>query len=260
MIRILSLFLVLFCLACNNAIPRFQDHVRIALIPFASGDTAYAMPELVKSEGLAPYHWRLSYLLTGVPKLHAPENRYKMDSIGSHYPDSNRVIRMFLEEYSKDERMVNAFETSIAAIMDPNFRKEKIYTMDEALEVASVFFYADQVNPDSTVRTKVCIGINGVEEAKWMDDRLLLEAFCYEAIFTEVIKDSSALDNMYDLHKRAVVKAAKDSLENLDQYLLDVRKNLMVEMRREPELRKRLREYYALHEKSLAFQLTGESE
>jgi len=242
-------------LSCNQQPDNFTKNVEIELFPFKSGDRAYSMPKLIETEELKPFQRRLSYLLTGVPKLHAPHNKKVRDSIGSLYPDTIRVKELFLKEYQKDEHMVEAFNQSISAISNPNFKKERVYSIDQAMEVASVFFYCDKVNPDSSIQSKVCIGINGIEEAKWTDNRIILEAFCFEAIFGEMTRDSSALENSYLKHKSEIINSNKSTLINPDQYLLDVRRELIFEMKNENILRKTIIKHYELNESNLAFAL-----
>lgn len=253
--KMLLLILLGLVVSCNRTDTAFSENVDIQLFPFKSGDKAYGMPVLKQSEVLAPYHWRLSYLLTGVPILHSPENKWLRDSIGSFYPDTIKVKTLLLQEYGKDERLMTAFNTSVNAILSPDFEIKKGYTVEEALEVASYFFYCDKVQPDSSIQSKVCIGINGVEEANWKEDRLLLEAFCFEAIYSEISKDSSELETRYHTHKKALVNELKPTITDLDDYLKDVRMGLFSAMREESSLKAILESHYSENASNLAFEL-----
>lgn len=252
--RLLLLPILLGLIACSQPKNHFTENVKIKLFPFKSGDKAYPLLELKDAASFEPHEWRLTYLITGVPELHSEEKKYLRDSIGSFYPDSNLVKSLFLKAYLQDHKLVNAFNLSVAALTDSNFQAEKSFTLEEAKEVASVFFYCDKVNPDTSIQSKICVGFNGTKEANWTDDRLLLEAFCFEAIWREKI-DSSALRDSYDKHKTELTDSLRSSISSLDQYLLDARKGLILAMKNEKALENRLIEYYEANKTNLAFKL-----
>lgn len=212
------------------------------------------MPVLADGE-LTPYARRFEYLLMNVPEIFQAGKIKVRDSINSLYPDTVEIRRTYLEAFCSDEKLVNYFEESAAAVTNPDFQREKKYTVDELMEVASKFFYCDEVFPDTTVQMHICIGFNGVSEAKWEEDYTLLAAFCFEAIFDDMYSDSSQIRPTYSSVKEESCEQFRSSITTLDKYLLDVRTDVFSRMKSNATLKERLLAYYELNKSNLAFEI-----
>jgi hypothetical protein len=82
------------------------------------------------------------------------------------------------------------------------------------MEVSSKFFYCDQVNPDTSIQAYVCVGLNGVKEAKWNKDYTLLEAFCYEGIFTQFDNERSHIWDAFVSEKSSLLSCTNSILSH----------------------------------------------
>jgi len=99
------------------------------------------------------------------------------------------------------------------------------------------------------------VGLNGVSEANWNKDFTLLEAFCYEGIFDDLLKDTSELDESYSTKKKDPCNTYKSAFVTLDKYLLDVRNELFKRMKNDHVLKGILMEHYKENIDNLAFKI-----
>lgn len=216
---------------------------------------ASAMPKLRSESKLNEYNRRFEYLLINVSEIHFLQKAERRKEIWDLYPDTTKLKRLYLNEYIQDEKLSNYFELTKTAIWNENFEATITFTIDELLEVASKFFYCDKVFPDSTIQSHVCIGLNGISEANWTKDYKLLEAFCYEAIFNDLDKDISEIDESYSFEKKEACQKYESMIVTLDLYLEDVRNELFARMKNNPVLRTELLEYYEHNKSNLAFKI-----
>jgi len=193
--------------------------------------------------------------LINVSQIHLPDSAERRKEIWNLYPDTLALNQRYVNEYLQDEKLNAYFEASFAAINDSKFTAALTFKEEELMEVASKFFYCDRVFPDTSIQSHVCIGLNGVNEANWVKDFTLLEAFCYEAIFDDLVKDTSELESVYLAQKKQACAKYKPTLANLDQYLLDVRKELFLRMKEERVLKSLLMDYYRVNSGNLAFRI-----
>jgi hypothetical protein len=216
---------------------------------------ASAMPKLRSESKLNQYNRRFEYLLINVPEIHFPQKAERRKEIWDLYPDTTKLKRLYLNEYIHDEKLTNYFDLTKTAICNGNFESKITFNIDELMEVASKFFYCDKVFTDTTIQSHVCIGLNGISEANWSKDYRLLEAFCYEAIFNDLDKDISEIDESYSFEKKEACQKYKSMIVTLDLYLEDVRNELFVSMKNNLVLRTELLEYYEHNKSNLAFKI-----
>lgn len=249
---LLALILFLSCKANKTII---NKHVEIEVYTHKDNGELQvsAMPKLRSGSRLVSYNRRFEYLLINVSEIHKPNKAERRKEIWSMYPDTTKLKRLYLNEYARDKRLVGYFELTSAAITNKNFEATSIFTIDELMDVASKFFYCDKVFPDTTVQTHICIGLNGVSEANWIKDYKLLEAFCYEGIFDDLIKDDSQIDESYNKIKKETCQKYRSKIITLDTYLKDIRKGLFERMKNDPVLKNKLLEYYDQNKSNLAF-------
>lgn len=244
------------CKAGNSII---KEHIVLKLYEYEyeGKEQASAMPELRSDSELQDYNRRFEYLLINVSKMHQLEYAEKRKKIWDLYPDTIKLKRLYLNEFIQDKELENYFETTYSGITDSSFISTIIYTENELMEVASKFFYCDKVFPDTTVQSHVCVGLNGVSEANWRKDYTLLEAFSYEAIFDDLMKDSSRIDETYSFEKKEACEKHKATITTLEEYLIEVRTDLFKRMKIDPTLKSVLLEYYEANKDNLAFRISN---
>ena len=252
-----GILILFFLTACVSGEKIINDHVEIEVYTYEKEGkvNASAMPALRTQSELQPFKRRFEYILINCSAIHLPENAERRNAIWSLYPDTIQLKKLYLNEFAKDKGLANYFKTSYLAINGKKTGAKQTFSEDELMEVASKFFYCDAVFPDTTVQTHICIGLNGVSEAHWNSDFTLLEAFCYEAIFNDLVLDNSLIDVAYSLAKQKSVEQYKSSIVTLDRFLLDVRYALFDKMKNDEVLKKVLLDYYQLNKANVAFQI-----
>jgi hypothetical protein len=97
--------------------------------------------------------------------------------------------------------------------------------------------------------------LNGINEAKWNKDYVLLEAFCYEAIFYNLDKEYSEIDETYSFEKLQACEKFKPQIESLESYLNEVKNDLFERMKNNKILKEKLLEYYIQNKTNVAFEI-----
>ena len=257
MTKFLSLLILVLCVSCHCKKTILRDHVSIEISVYEDGGEkkASAMPVLKPDSELNKYRWRFEYLLMNVSKMHQPTGAKERSEIWNFYPDTLKLKQLYLDKFIEDSSLVKYFEETYAPIANPNLKVTKTFNQEELMEVASKFFYCDQVRPDTTVQMHICVGLNGIKEAMWEKDYTLLAAFCFEAIFNDLDKDDSQLSVSYSLEHEKAVNENRNNITTLEKYLEDVRKDLFSAMKRNSTLKEKLLSYYKLNKNNLAFKI-----
>ena len=249
--------LLISLLSCKKEGAIIRDNVSIELSTYQDkGKTkASAMPVLDPKSQLQACERRFDYLLLNIPEIHQPGKAAERDAINTLYPDTLTIKQRYLDIYAQDKMLVSYFEETAAPLRQPGMQRNRIYSPDELMEVASRYFYCDQVNPDTSVQMHVCIGINGMKESHWKKDYTLLAAFCYEAIFNDLDKDNSSIESAYVAEKHAACQKYRPNIVSLDKYLEDVKQDLFSRMQNNAVLKEQLLAYYEVNKGNLAFEI-----
>jgi hypothetical protein len=255
--KLLLSIILIFGINWQEVPIKIEEHIIIKIYPyeFENEIRAAAMPELKADSELMKYKRRFEYLLINIPEIHLFEKMQERAEIGKLYPDTTEIKRLYLEKYAQDKRLVGYFEETVVSITNPNFEFKKGYTEDELMEVASKFFYCDKVLPDTSIQSRVCVGLNGVKEANWEKDYTLLEAFCYEAIFHDFDSEDAKIWDIFVAKKKESGQKLKKNITFLNQYLEDVKLAVFENMKNDEILKHQLLNYYELNRSSLAFKL-----
>lgn len=254
---LILLFTVLYFLpSCYTNKSVVEQNIIIRPYIYKNDDKvgAAAMPELKPDSWLAPYKRRFEYLYINLPKVHN-EDKAKIVEIFHLYPDTNKMKSVYMRQLKKDKTLNRYFIKTVKPIADKNYIPKLIYTKDNLMEVASKFFYCDKILADTTIEAHVCVGLNGVKEANWDKDFILLEAFCYEAIFDDLDKDSSLVWASFLKNKAEAQKVKKENLTTLSGYLKEVKLAVFDLMKADTILQKCLMDYYNLNKNNLSFKI-----
>jgi hypothetical protein len=257
MTKYLSILTLIICISCQSKKSIIEENVSVEISVYedAGVKKASAMPVLKTDSELRKYKMRFEYLLMNVSEMHQPTGVTERTEIWNLYPDTIKLKRLYLDKFIQDVKLANYFEETNAPIANPELEITKTFNQEELMEVASKFFYCDQLLPDTIVQSHVCIGINGIKEAKWDKDYTILAAFCYEAIFDDLDKDSSQIDKAYTTEKQMACEQYRKNITTLDKYLEDVRLDLFSRMTTNAVLKRKLLLYYELNKNNLAFKL-----
>ena len=257
MTKYLSILILIFCISCQNKKSIIKENVSLEISIYEDDGVkkASAMPVLNSNSELSKYKKRFEYLLMNVSEMHQPTGVKERTEIWNLYPDTIKLKRLYLDKFIQDLKLVKYFEETNAPIANPDLKITKTFNQVELMKVASKFFYCDQILPDTIVQSHVCIGINGIKEAKWDRDYTLLAAFCYEAIFDDLDKDSSQIDETYSSEKKLACEQFRKDITSLDKYLEDVRLDLFSRMENNAILKQKLLLYYELNKNNLAFKI-----
>lgn len=255
-LSVLFLISSIACTAQKKSIIR--DNVIVAINTYEDNHEtkAAAMPDLNPASALMNYKKRFEYLLINVSAIHAPGKAQERTNIWKLYPDTVTLKRLYLDKFIEDKQLVRYFEATAKYIKDPNLRRELHFTQGELMEVASKFFYCDEILPDTSVQAHVCVGLNGIKEAQWQRDYTLLQAFCYEGIFSQFDNDTSQLWDSFIAEKKISADKFRSNMTSIPGYLQDVKLDLFERMKNNEALKKELLAYYEANKHNLAFTIT----
>lgn len=257
MTKYISFLTLIVCISCQSKKSIIEENVSVEISVYENSGVkkATAMPILKSNNKLNTYKMRFEYLLMNVSEMHQPNGVNERTEIWNLYPDTIKLKRLYLDKFIQDLKLVKYFEETMAPIANPDLEITKTISQEELMEVASKFFYCDKLLPDTIVQSHVCIGINGIKEAQWDNDYTILAAFCYEAIFNDLDKDTSQINKAYKIEKQIACEQYRKSITSLDQYLEDVRLELFSRMKINDILKQKLLLHYELNKNNLAFKI-----
>lgn len=260
MLRFFFLLLATVTLfSCNNGKYLIQQNVEVRIYPSqdSTGSISTIQPEIKPSSSLYSFYRRFDYLLLNVPKIHQEDQNEKRSELWlQNKCDTNQLIKSYMESYKRDRKLNRYFKTTTTYVAQSAKKEPPTYTIVELMEVASKFFYCHNVLADTTIQAHVCVGLNGVEEAKWKRDYTLLEAFCYEAIFNDFDKEHSEIWNSFVAKKKEASLIHKPHITSLDLYLYIVKIDLFTRMKNDPILQRVLLDYYQENKNNLSFKVS----
>lgn len=201
-------------------------------------------PAIVKNNGdsislfLNKHSRRFEYIL-----MNRTSAIFRDSTFQNLFPDTTQMTKIYCEKLSRDDVSLNYLNSFIYP------KKKSIkrirYTKAELMEVSSRFFLCERVNPDTTIFWHVCIGINGQEDAEWLKDYTLLEAFCFESIFDGLrSNDKTKSDFMNNF--LAYIKQAEAEYKDLPFELIleKSRNDVFKKMENDIDLQTLLLDYY----------------
>ena len=201
------------------------------------------------------YKRRFDYIILNTPKIHAADQAEARKKLFDLYPDTLALKN----EYQRLLVMDSTLSFHLMAMMEAIDNKEKgtektQFTEEEFFQVASRFFYIDDILSDTSFQTHICIGINGVNQTKAQKDLTLLAAFSYEAIFSDFDRDASVVEQVFGKHKKELEQKMQ-SRENNKADLETLRNDLYTRMAQDLVFQKVLMDAYHQNKENLAFKL-----
>ncbi|MEM9831185.1 MAG: hypothetical protein AAF944_11145 [Bacteroidota bacterium] len=199
------------------------------------------------------YPKRFNYLLTNRTDLRSELTRYE-----EMYPDTVKISQAFARHLQQCDSFLLYVNTFLTPIQNPSQQSTIIYSKDELMEVASKFFFCDRVRPDSTIGVHVCIGLNGVKEAHWAKDYTLLEAFCFEAIFENLLNDTQEDDRFMKnvaMYRDNASDVHRSQTKTLDDYLEEVKLVVFEKMKYDETLKEELLKHFQENKENLPFEI-----
>jgi hypothetical protein len=247
--------IIISCKPQNNII---KENITIEIYPYEVDNEikASAEPELNQSGDLVKYKRRFDYLILNIPEFHSDQMFEERIRLFNLYPDTLKMKKLILEKYLNDKNFSLYFEQTYQAIKKPKLKNKISFTSDELMEVASKFFLCDNVNPDTTIQSRVCVALNGVTELNWGKDVTLIAAFCYEAIYNDFSKDKSKISEEWGIEMKNATEYYRTNITTLENYLEDVKQDLFKRMRNNNLLKEELLTYHELNKNNLAFKIT----
>jgi hypothetical protein len=244
--------------ACKTQKNLIKENITIKIYPYEVDNEikASAMPELNLAGDLMKFKRCFEYLILNIPEFHSVQMTEERNRLFSLYPDTSKMKEFIIEKYVNDEKLSIYFKHTYKAIKKPKLKNKISFTSDELMDVASKFFLCDKVNPDTTIQSRVCVGLNGVGELNWEKDVTLLAAFCYEAIFNDFSKDKSKIREEWDIEKKNATEHFKTNITSLEKYLEDVKQDLYKRMKNNASLKHELLTHYEMNKNNLAFKIT----
>jgi hypothetical protein len=201
------------------------------------------------------YKRRFDYIILNTPKIHAADQAEARKKLFDLYPDTLALKN----EYQRLLVMDSTLSFHLMAMMEAIDNKVKgtektQFTEEEFFQVASRFFYIDDILSDTSFQTHICIGINGVNQTKAQKDLTLLAAFSYEAIFSDFDRDASVVEQVFGKHKKELEQKMQSGEFNKAD-LETLRNDLYTRMAQDLVFQKVLMDAYHQNKENLAFKL-----
>jgi hypothetical protein len=232
-----------------------QLHIEIQTYEQNGVKKAAAMAWQSPNSAYSAFKRRFDYVILNTPALHTKEQAAERSKLFSLYPDTLAIKAEYKRLLYLDTALSFNLLTMMSAIDAAGEAPKKTkYSKQELFKVASRFFYIDSVFADSTFQTHICIGINGVDQINRKKDLTLLAAFCYEAIFTDFDKEVSAIDEVFDKHKKELEQKIRSGEINMTD-LIALRYELYTLMAKDHVFQKVLLDTYNQNKFNLAFKI-----
>ncbi|MEN9743292.1 MAG: hypothetical protein RLZZ65_1097 [Bacteroidota bacterium] len=201
------------------------------------------------------YKRRFDYIILNTPKIHAADQAEARKKLFDLYPDTLALK----DEYKRLLVMDSTLSFHLIAMMEAIDQKGKgiektQYTEEEFFQVASRFFYIDEILSDTSFQTHVCIGFNGVNQTNDQKDLTLLAAFSYEAIFRDFDHAASVVEQVFEKHRKELEqKMMSGAIHKAD--IETLRNDLYTRMAQDLAFQKVLMDAYQQNKENLAFKL-----
>lgn len=227
---------------------------RITAVKVAKADpgyTTYISPHIKDIAGdkkqafFKRFHRRFDYILINKVNVEGAD-LYKMRN------DTAALNRRFCELFTQQKELSGYFDV----LSNAQTETKQMFTITEMMQVAARFFWLE--NKESRGWTYyTCIGNNGQKESAYQRDYTVLEAFCFEAIFSYLDRRKSprfyiAADKYFDAIKQGTPEADRQETA----VILSARQNLYQKMEQDAELRQALLRYYRRYGNTFGFGLS----
>lgn len=175
----------------------------------------------------------------------------KLDSIvrySKYYPDSLKIESEFCNYLNHNNKIKNYF-----SILSNENQIKIRFTKSEMMRIAARFFLCNRVNKiDTSVGYHICIGINGQKELKSQTDYSVLEAFCFEAIFSYMDKKKTPefVTNFKSYISNSSMKHKKNYFRE-GEFLEKVKNECFQMMQKDKVLMKYLFKFYKRNKSNL---------
>jgi hypothetical protein len=220
-----------------------KDTTAILIYPDLYRDGKDVIANAIKTNEL-----RFQYLLVNCTKWESIYNPL--------YPDSIKIRNLYLNSLQNNKPFIKYITATVKPFETPNYQPSLSYSKEELLKVASRFFYCDSILPDTSIAIRVCVGLNGIKEAKWKKDYTLLEAFCFEAVFVCMQdREKSTFMKTFTSGTKELKKSFLAKNNSTKGLLEFVRLGTFERMLKDKVLEQRLLEYYTTHAANLSFKI-----
>jgi hypothetical protein len=254
----LTLFLIFgfgVIFTCNAQVD-LNDHIYVKSVKYEyKGEEKVGVFPLIQSQDskINTYKRRFEYLLANRVDVNVYTLNKKL------FPDTTEIHRLFINDLNKEETFLSYFQSTLNAIESNDREKSISYSSDDLMKVASKFFYCHNIKPDSTIGSRICIGLNGIKEAEWERDYTLLEAFCFEAIFHYLVDTEGPFlaGSNFESYKSDAVEKHRSNMTDLNEYLENVKLDVFSKMESDTDFKKELLDYYNSVKDTLAFKIEG---
>lgn len=190
----------------------------------------------------------IDYLLTNFSDYTQHEAFYNIEN-------EKQLQYEFIDYLQNDKKFNKTMRKFAATITDKDQHTPDTVTMDEMLDIAVKFFYIQKINAEGYYVTRMCSGINGIEETE-ADRKPHVEAFCASVI---IYNYESKEYNTYDELVNGVKDVYKLNLgTDEDEKLLRAQGAMYMYMRHNEKLKDLLIAEYQRKEKHLPFILKTE--
>ncbi|RYE00473.1 MAG: hypothetical protein EOP54_00190 [Sphingobacteriales bacterium] len=217
-----------------------------------SGYNAYISPRInefprdKKQDYYQKFHRRFEYILFN-------KIDYAAAGLYKHLKDTAEMNRRFCT-LLKDDKEINNYFASLSNELQG---QKEAYTTTEMMQVAARFFWLDHQTQEGWIYYN-CIGNNGQKESRYEKDYSVLEAFCFEAIFSYLDKRRTP---RFSIAARKYLDEIERTVPQTDRQdtavLFTARQSLYRKMEQDADLQQALLRYYHKYGNTFGFRLSA---
>ncbi|GEM_PF-1268063 len=216
-----------------------------------SGYSAYISPGVndlpgdKKQDFYQKFHRRFEYILLN-------KMDYAKAGLHRYLKDTAELNRRFCALLTEDKQV----SSYLATLSNEQQEKKETYTIKEMMQVAARFFWL-QNRPSEGWIYYTCIGNNGQKESRYERDYSVLEAFCFEAIFSYLEGEKSPRFRIAARKYLDEIAATVPEAKRRDpDIIFAARQSLYRKMEQDAGLQDALLRYYRKYGNTFGFRLS----
>lgn len=219
-------------------------------------------PQLFKGNVANSYYNSINKNVGGEVANFVKVYTYRFEYIVAHALDTSlsrkiaedaTTIKTKFQEYLLSENFYKQF-TLLINPSKTNPRANLIFSKEEYFHTGSLFFICDEVNKkDTSINYHICVGINGIPDHDKTNEKLALQALCFEAIFKNIIGSKSLLLKSFDSYISKAATKYRRSFVDYNSYLQNVRHTCFKDIEYDKNFQKILMTYYLENRESINF-------
>ena len=157
------------------------------------------------------------------------------------------------KEYLLSQNFYKQFSLLVNSAKN-NETSNLVFSKKKYFHTGSLFFICDEINKkDTSINYHICVGINGISDADKTNEKLALQALCFEAIFKNTKSAKSPLLQSFHSHITKATNKERKHFVDYNTFHQNVKQACFKAMEEDENFQTTLMNYYTKNRKSLNF-------